>query len=230
MYMSNLTMQVEYLIPGEVADRSGQLEEGDYILSVNGYSLIGMSKSQAIEVFRRVGNYLMLVISRPSAQEGDEIKEIQAKLPENAPSPDHKQPTSAHPESSDVNIQANDTLSLDHKQATSACPKSSDRKIPAKLPEDTPSLHQHHVSRPEDYSTSKKDSSVHRENGRPIKDFISSKDYSTPDDTSMSTSVTPLSDIKEVKLKRKRRESFGIRIAGGTDHGDSHCKKLHVRY
>ena len=52
MHVHKTAVLVRSLVKGGVADRNGQLEPGDRLISVNGYSLEFANLEQAVEVLK----------------------------------------------------------------------------------------------------------------------------------------------------------------------------------
>lgn len=55
---------MKQLISGCVADKDGHLKRGDCIISVNGQSLSGFSKRDALQILKEAGDHVTLEISR----------------------------------------------------------------------------------------------------------------------------------------------------------------------
>lgn len=57
-------MQVKDLLSDGAADRDGRIKRGDCILSVNGHSLIDVSKYEALKMLKEAGSHVTLVLNR----------------------------------------------------------------------------------------------------------------------------------------------------------------------
>ncbi|XP_018644799.1 unnamed protein product [Schistosoma mansoni] len=63
---NRMPLVVLRIADGGAAQMDGHLKVGDELIEINGYSTIGMSHGQAIEIIQRGGNTMRLVVRRRS--------------------------------------------------------------------------------------------------------------------------------------------------------------------
>lgn len=59
-------VRIRTLFPGQAAEESGQIQQGDVILSINGETLKGLSYQQVLQLLRNSPSDVQLVLCRPA--------------------------------------------------------------------------------------------------------------------------------------------------------------------